>query len=104
MFQIVIEHHHERLQVTDDLVNVFDYTLDGLVLVHHAIDAEAPDSGTAERRQQHATHRIAERVAEAPLERLQTEFCNERIVLALRRFDELRANKTAEIDCCHEMC
>jgi hypothetical protein len=42
-------------------------------------------------------------MAKAALERLQAEFSDERIVLALRRFDELRANKTAEIDCCHKV-
>jgi hypothetical protein len=62
-----------RLEVADDLVHVLDDADDGLVLVDHAVDAEAPDRGAAQRREQHAPHAVAERVAEAALERLQAE-------------------------------
>ena len=83
-------------------MHVFDDARDRLVLVHDAVDAEAPDRGAAERRQQHAPHRVAERVAEAALERLEAEFGDIRVVLALRRFDQLRTDKPREIDClCH---
>ena len=64
-----------------------------------AVDAESPHGGAAQRRQQHAPHRVAERVAEAALERLEPELGDIGIVLALRRFDELRTDKPAEIDC-----
>jgi hypothetical protein len=37
-------------------------------------------------------------MAEAALERLQAELGDVRIVLALRRFDKLRADKSAKID------
>ncbi len=59
----------------------------------HAVDAEAPHGRAAERRQQHATHRVAERVAEAALERLEAELGDVRIVLALGRFDQLRTDE-----------
>ena len=71
---------------------------DRLMLVHDAVDAEAPHGRAAERRQQHAPHRIAERVAEAALERLEAEFGDIGVVFALGRFDELRTDKPAEID------
>jgi hypothetical protein len=38
-------------------------------------------------------------VAEATLERLEPELRDVRVVLALRRFDELRADEPSEIDC-----
>ena len=53
----------------------------------------APDRRAAKRRQQHATHRIAERVPEAALERLQAELGDVRVVLALGRFDQLRTDQ-----------
>jgi hypothetical protein len=37
-------------------------------------------------------------VAEAALERLKTEFRDERIVFALGGFNELRTNESAEVD------
>ena len=67
-----------------------------------AVDAEAPHGRAAERREQHAPHRVAERVAEAALERLEAEFGDVGIVFALGRFDQLRTDKSAEINCgCH---
>ena len=63
----------------------------------------APHRRAAERRQQHATHRVAERVAEAALERLEPELGDVRVVFALGRFDQLRADESAEIDrVCHD--
>ena len=54
----------------------------------------APDGGASQRRQQHAPHRVAERVTKAALERLKTEFGGVGVVFALRRFDELRTDKS----------
>ena len=76
-------------------MHVLDDARDGLVLVHDAVDAEAPDGRAAERRQQHAPHRVAERVAEAALERLEAELGDVRVVLALGRFDQLRTDQPA---------
>ena len=99
LFDVVRQRQRERLEVADDLVDVFDDAGDGLVLVHDAVDAERPHGRAAERRQQHATHRVAERVAEAALERLQAELGDVGVVFALGRFDQLRADEPAEIDC-----
>src|SRR5205085_7519427 len=38
-----VEGKRQRLEVADDLMDVFDDARDGLVLVEHAIDAETPD-------------------------------------------------------------
>ena len=102
VLDVVGERQRERLEVADDLVDVFDDARDRLVLVHDAVDAERPDGRAAQRRQQHAPHRVAERVAEAALERLQPEFGDVGVVFALGRFDQLRADESAEIDrVCH---
>ena len=96
------ERERERLEIADDLVDVFDDAGNRLVLVNDAVDAERPDRRAAERRQQHAPHRVAERVAEAALERLEPEFGDIGVVFALGRFDQLRADESAEIDrVCH---
>src|SRR5262249_32286958 len=87
------------LEVADDLVHVFDDTLDGLVLVQHPLDPEAPDGRAAERREEHAPHGVAQRVAKAPFEGLEPELRDVLVVLALRRFNELRTDEPAEIDC-----
>src|SRR6185369_1899247 len=80
------------------LVHVLDHPGDGLVFVNHAVDTEAPNGRAAQRREQHAPHRVAERVAEAALEWLEPEFCNVRVVVALGRFNQLRTNQPGEID------
>ena len=78
-------------------MDIFHDARDRLVLVQHAVDAEPPDRRPAQRRQQHPSHRIAEGVAKAALERLQAELGDVRVVLALRRFDELRPDEPAQI-------
>jgi hypothetical protein len=83
VFDVVNQRQRQRLEVADDLVHIFDDTRDGLMLVHDTINAHTPDSRAAQGRQQHATHRVAERVPEAALERLQAEFGDIGIVLAL---------------------
>ena len=103
ILDVVGERQRQVLEVADDLVDVFRNASDRLVFVEHAVDAEAPDGRAAEGRQQHATHRIAERVTEAALQWLETELGNVRIVLALRRFDELRTDQPAQINRYHEI-
>jgi hypothetical protein len=66
--------------------------------MHNAFDAERPHGGATQRRQEQSTHRVAQRVTETALERLQPEFGQIRGVLALRRFDELRTDEPTEID------
>ncbi|GMA88061.1 hypothetical protein GCM10025868_33110 [Angustibacter aerolatus] len=75
--------HHDRLVVLagdDQLLDVEDDLGDVLLdpgdrgeLVQHAVDAQAGDGGTGDRRQEGAAERVAERVAEAGLERLDDE-------------------------------
>ena len=64
--------HLERhlLEVQQDVDHVFLHTFDGGVLVQHAFDLDLGDRGARHGRQQHTTQGVAERVAEAPLERL----------------------------------
>src|SRR5258708_30397010 len=98
LFDIVGKAQGERLQVADDLMDVFHDAGDGLMLMDDAVDSEARDGGAAEGRQQHAPHGVAEGVAVAALERLEPELGDERVVFALRGFYKLRTNEPAEID------
>ena len=93
LLDIVGERQRERLEITDDLVHVFHDAADGLVLMHHAVDSKRPHGGAPERRQEQSAHRVAQRVSEAALERLQTEFGQIGRVLALGCFDKLRTNQ-----------
>jgi len=79
-------------------VDVFDDTRNRLVLVNDTVDAEGPHGSAAQRRQQHPAHRVAERVAEAALQRLEPELSDVWIVLALGCFNQLRTDETAKID------
>ena len=63
----------EFLEVQDDVGDVFLDALDGRELVQHAVDADAGDRRARDGRQQGAAQRVAERVAEAGLERLDDE-------------------------------
>jgi len=78
-------------------MHVFDDARDGLVLVHDAVDAERPDCGAAQRREQQATQRIAQCVAVAPLERLESELGGIRVVLALGHLDQVRPDQPRQI-------
>ena len=70
----VLDHHQgQRLETLNDLVDVFQDTLHGLVFVHHAVHPYAPHGTTAERRQQQAPQRVSERVSETTLQRLKPE-------------------------------
>jgi len=83
-------------------MDILDDAGDGLMLVQDAVNPEAPDGGAAERGEQHPTHAVAERVAEAALERLEPELGRVGMVLALRHLDKLRADQPAKIDrVCH---
>jgi len=59
-----------RLQVQQDVDDVLLHTLDAGVLVQHPVDLDLGDRAAGHRRQQHATQRVPERMAEATLERL----------------------------------
>ena len=60
----------DRLQVQQNVDDVLLHAFDARVLVQHALDLGLDDRGAGHRRKQHAPQRIAERVTEAALERL----------------------------------
>ena len=59
----------DLLQVEQDVDDVFLHAFDGGVLMEHAFDFHFSDGSARHGRQQYATQRVAERVAEATLER-----------------------------------
>ncbi len=92
------EDQGQRLEALDDLVHVLEHALHRLVLVHDAVEAEAPDRAAAERREEQAAERVAQRVAEAPLQRLEAELGGVRVVVPLRHLDEVRANQSGQVN------
>ncbi len=58
------------LRFKKNLDDVFLQAFERRVLVQHAVDFDFDDRAARNRRQQHATQRVAERVAEAALHRL----------------------------------
>jgi hypothetical protein len=63
----------EALEVEDHLRDVLLDALDGRELVKDAVDLDARDRGTRNRREESTTQRVAERVTEAGLQRLDDE-------------------------------
>ena len=63
----------DLLEVEDDVGDVLDDVGDGGELVQRAVDLHGGDGRALQRRQQHAAQRVAERDAEAALERLAGE-------------------------------
>jgi hypothetical protein len=59
----------DLLQVQQDIDDVFLHAFDGGVLMEHAFDFDFSDRGARHGRQQYAAQRVAERMAEATLER-----------------------------------
>ncbi len=60
----------DRLDVEDDVGDVLAHARDRRELVQHAVDLDGGHGRALERGQQHAAQRVAERHAEAALERL----------------------------------
>src|SRR5690606_32336291 len=88
LFDIVVQSELERLQVADDLVNIFHDAGNRLVLVEHAVQAERPHGRSSERGQEHAAHCVAEGMSEAALERLDAELRDSGSVITLNDFNE----------------
>ena len=63
----------DALEVQDDVGDVLLDTLDRRELVRDALDADAGDRGAGQRGEQHTAQRVAERVAETAIERLDRE-------------------------------
>ena len=70
---LVLAADNELLQVEDDVGHVLGDTLDRRELVQHAVDLHLRDGRARDRREKRSTQRVAERVAEAGLERLDRE-------------------------------
>jgi hypothetical protein len=64
---------HDLLEVEDDVGDVLLHPRDRGELVGNALDPHARDSGPGKGRQQHSPQRVAERVAEAAVKRLDRE-------------------------------
>ena len=72
MVRLVLAVHDDAdtLQIQQDIDHVFLDAVDGGVFVQHALDTAVDDRAAAYRRQQDASQRIAERVTETALQRL----------------------------------
>ena len=70
---VALARDDELLDVQDDLGDILLHTRDGAELVQDAVEADAGDSGAGDRREQAATQRVADRVAEAGLQGLDDE-------------------------------
>ena len=64
---------HDVLDVQDDVGDILDDTRDGVELVKGFVEPHGRDRRAGNRRQEGATQRVAERVAEAGLERTDRE-------------------------------
>ena len=60
---------HEVLEVEDEVGDVFLHARDDVELVERVVEAHLGDRGAGDRREQRAAQAVAERVAEAGLER-----------------------------------
>ena len=95
---VLVEHQGQRLEPLNDLVDIFQDGGHGLVLVDDAVHPEGPHRGAAQRGQQQPPKRVAQGVAEPPLERLQPELGDVRIVLPLGHFDHVGADQAGHIN------
>jgi hypothetical protein len=68
-----LRREHEVLEVQDDVGDVLGDPGDGVELVQGVVETDLRDGGAGDRRQQRAPQRVAERVAEAGLERADGE-------------------------------
>ena len=97
-FVTVVQAEDDALQVQHDVNDVFLDAVDGRVLVQHAGDRHFGRRIAHHRRQQHATQRVAERVAVAALERLERDLgavAAERLDVDGFGFEKI---------CLHEVC
>ena len=71
--RLAVQAADEALEVEDDVGDVLAHARQRRELVRDALDLHRGDGGALERREQHAAQRVAERVAEAAVERLDHE-------------------------------
>ena len=70
---IRLRRQHDVLEVQDDVGDVFGDARDRVELVERLVEADRRDRRAGNRRQEGATERVAERVAETGLERTDLE-------------------------------
>ncbi len=71
--RLAVEEADQVLEVEDDVGDVLTHARERGELVRDALDLDGGHGGALERREQHAAQRVAERVAEAAIERLDHE-------------------------------
>src|SRR5438067_742553 len=71
--RVAVQEADEALEVEDDVGDVLADALERRELVRDPLDLDRGDRGALQRREQHATQRVAERVTEAAVERLDLE-------------------------------
>ena len=79
---LALHPQRDLLHVEDDVGHVLAHAGERRELVQHVLDLDRGDGGALQRREQHAAQRVAERQAEAALQRLGDEG---RLALARRR-------------------
>ena len=77
-----VHHEDEVLEVEQDVGGILGDALDRGELVQLGVEPDVGDGGTGDRRQQGAPQRVAERVAEAGLERADGELLAVGLLLA----------------------
>ena len=78
----------EALEVQQDLGHVLLHAFDGRVLVEHTLDLHFGDRATGHGGKKHAAQRIAQRMAEAPVQGLERDL--RRVGPGLANLDDLR--------------
>ncbi len=78
-------------------MNIFDHTLNRLVLVYDPVYAEGPYGRPLQRREQNPPHRISERVTEPAFERLNHELSRPRAVRIVRSLDTIGKHESVQI-------
>ena len=73
LVELAVQPADELLEVEDDVGDVLLDALDGRELVRDTLDLDRADGRALERREQHPAQRVAERVAEAAVERFDLE-------------------------------
>src|SRR5215203_2746739 len=93
--RLAVQDADELLQVEDDVGDVLANARQGRELVRDAFDLDRRHGGALERGEQHAAQRVPERVAEAPVERLDGEDAVVLLDLLVGDLRELKVHHSA---------
>ena len=98
--------HAERdlLHVEDDIGDILADTREARELMKHVLDLDRRDGGALQRGQQHTAQRVAERQAEATLERLGDEARLAHAVAARLLFEAVRLLEFLPVLCVDSHC